>query len=447
MGTLQTAPQGAGLVVSIMQVSRQDLNPCTIQLEVECGPEQVSAGIDRAYRNAAKQIRVPGFRPGAAPRHLIDQYVSKEQLRSEAADEVVKHALNQALKEQEITPDDLPAVQVTEFDLEAQKCTFIAKVPLKPSVELGDYKGLGADLPPVEVSDEEVDAQVEEIRKRRGKREAVTDRGAAEGDIAVVNIRVDGETGEGRNFMTIAGKTFPELDAALSGMFAEEMKVLDLPFPETFQEKDWAGKTLRCQVTLRSLNAVHVPSLDDAFAQSLNTQSVDDLRTKVRERLIEAKNQIAHEYVGEQLQEELMRRCKVQVPDTMWEMVAVRRLEDLHRDVTRRGKTLEAYAQENGMTVQELAERWREEARQHVMRAVVIRDIFLAEKMQLSNDDFNIALREMAAEYEMEPGDLYDALKKQKAMRELEYRAIFKKVLAFLHEHASIRQMPAGAMA
>jgi trigger factor len=318
-------------------------------------------------------------------------------------------------------------------------------VPLQPVVELAEYKGLEAEQPPIEVRDEEVEAQIDDLRRKQGKREAVTHRGVQEGDVAVVNVKVEGEEGEGRNFMTIAGQTFPQMDEALHGMKAEELKSLTLTFPDNFQEKDWAGKKLKCQVTLRSVSAVHLPELDDAFAQSLSTESVDQLRNRMRELIGQAKMNMAHEYVVEQLLEQLLSKSTIHVPDTMWESVASRRIQELAQEQQQNGKTMEDYAKDQGMTVDELMEAWKGESKLHVQRAVMVREIFSREKMNLSNQELNRELQSMAREFEMAPGELLNVLKKNKAVDELHFRAIFRKVTEFLKENARLKEVQMSA--
>ncbi len=426
-----------------MTVTREDLNPCTVKLDVVCDPAQVDEGFDRAIKGFAKRIRVPGFRPGHAPKEMIEQMLGKDELYQAAADTIVNKVCKQAIEQEQLKPDDNPMVNVSKLDRDEKVCEFTAKVPLAPIVELGEYKGLAAQKPKVEVTDDEVEAQLEELRKRSGKREAVTDRGVQDGDIAVVNIKVDGEEGDGRNFMTIAGQTFPQLDQAIMGMQVEEMKQLNLTFPDNFQEKDWAGKLHHVQVSIRSLNSVRLPELDDAFAQNLKAKDVGELKEKVKDQIKLAKDAMLADYVNEQLQEDLLKRCTVHVPDNMWEAVANQRLRELAADVQQRGKTMEDYAQENGMTMDQLVEAWKNEAKTHVMRAVVIRDIFVKEGMKLSNADLNQELFVMAGEYQMKPEDLLAALRKHNGLRELEFRAIFKKVIAFLNENAAIQEVSA----
>jgi trigger factor len=431
-----------------MQVTREDLNPCTVKLSVVCDPEQVKEGFEKALKQISKNVKMPGFRPGHVPKGMIEKLIDPSQLNEEAAEAIVRSAFRKAVEQEDIKPDPgtRPDVELVKIDQAEGVCEFNAKVPLPPVVELGEYLGLPVEKPIVEVTEDEIEDQIEELRKQRHSREAVTDRGAEDSDVAVVNIKLDGEEGEGRNFMTVVGKTFPQLDQALGGMRVEEMKQLDLTFPENFQEKDWAGKTFKCLVTLNSISSVTLPEIDDAFAQSLKTENVVDLKTKIRDGITRAKGDMVREMVSEQLLERLLERSKVEVSDNMWEQLANRRIYETEQEVRQQGKTMEQHAAENGMTVEALVDAWREKAKTHVVRALLIRTIFEREKMQVSNDDLNRELYVMANEFGMQPQEMLDSLQKNQAMEELHYRSISRKVSDFLVEKAEVKEVAlAGA--
>lgn len=427
-----------------MQITREDLNPCTVALDVVCDGDAVHAGFEKAFKTLAKQIRVPGFRPGHAPKAVVEKMVDREHLYDAAADHIVRSTVKKAFEQEKLEPFARPSVEMKKLDRDAGECEFTIKVPLAPKVELGDYHGLAAEVPTLAVTDEEVQHQIDEIRRRHSTREAITDRGAEEGDVAVVNIKPEGQEGDGRNFMTIAGQTFPELDAALMGMKAEEMKLLELTFPENFQEKDWQDKTFNCRVTLRSVSSVTLPELDDEFAKELNLEGVQDLENRMREQIGKAKRSMIQDYVNEQLLEELATRSTIHVPDTMWEGVASQRLRELALEQEKKGKTLEQYAAENNMTVEQMVEAWRGEAKTQVIRAIMVREIFAREKMSLSNAELNEELGVMSREFEMRPDQLVETLKKNHALDELHFRALFRKVTQFLDEHAKKKEVAAS---
>jgi trigger factor len=424
-----------------MQVTREDLNPCTIKLTIVCDQQEVNEGFEKATKQLSKTIKIPGFRAGHVPKAMLDGLIDKAALYDQAADQIVRVKFKEAVAQEKLQPDQAtrPSVNLEELNHETGVCRFTAKVPLPPIVEIGDYKGLELEQPAIEVTEEELKYQLDELRKRRSTREPITDRGLQESDVAVLNIKLDGAEGEGRNFMTIVGQTFPQLDQAISGMKVEEMKHLDLTFPENFQEKDWAGHPHKCIVTVNSASAVKMPEVDEAFAKSLETDSVEDLESKLRTRLQAAKSQMINEVLSEQALEKLMERSKVEVSDNSWEDIANRRLAETNQEQQAQGKTLEAFAEENGMTLEGLVKAWQERAELYIRRAFLIREVFTAEKMNLTNQDLNVELVAMASEYEVPPEEMLKVLQKNEALDELRFRAISRKVSGFLIEHADIK--------
>src|SRR5207248_2706475 len=171
-----------------MQITREDLNPCTVKLTVVCDPDEVKAGFDKATRQLVKKVRLPGFRPGHAPRHLVEQYVNKAEQYDEALQFIVGDTYKAVLKEQGLEPDPTVRPQVEVTKLDEQECEFTAKIGLPPIVELGDWRGIPVERPAMGVTEEDVDRQIQDLRQRRGIREAITERGVVDGDVCVVNI-------------------------------------------------------------------------------------------------------------------------------------------------------------------------------------------------------------------------------------------------------------------
>jgi trigger factor len=425
-----------------MDVTREDLNPCTVKLAVKADEPRVKAAFDKAYKQIAKKVRLPGFRPGHAPRAMVENMISKEELYDTAAENLIKDAYKDLLEKEGLEPDKStrPSVELTKLEKDTSEAEFSIKVPLPPKIEIGEYKKLPLEKPSSEVSDEEVEHQIEEFRKRRQTREVITDRGVQEGDIAVVSVKPEGAD-EARNFMTIAGQTFPELDQALMGMKVEEMKSLDVTFPANFQEKDWAGESKHVTVTLSSLTAVKLPELDDDFAQSMKTENLEDLKTRVRDGIARAKAQMLRDYTSEQLLKALQERSTVNVSDNMWEALADRRLSETAQEQHEAGKSLEEYAKENGMTIEELQQNWRDNAKMHVERALLIREVFVKEKMELTNEELNEELFEMAEEMQVPPQEMVEILKRNNALDELQFRAISRKVGNFLEANADVKEV------
>lgn len=430
-----------------MQVTREDLNPCTVQLSITCEPTEVQAGFDKALKKFRKSVKISGFRPGHAPLHMVERAVSSQQLYEQAADEIVIAGIQAAVKSENLEPDPVtrPSVQLDSLEREKGECKFVAKVPLPAKVEVTDYVGLELEGSPVEVEDSEVDYQVEEIRRRQSVRKPLTDRGLEEGDVAVISIKAGTEAGEGKPMMVVVGQTFKDLDESLKGLHAEEIKSAKLKFPKEFVDKALSGKTKEVKITVNSASAVQLPELDADFAQSLKVDSIEDLKTKIKDQLKYSKESMNRELMLEKAMDLLVEKSSVEVSDNSWEDIANRRLMETAQEQRQNGKSMEDYATENGMTLDELVQAWKEKAKLYIQRAFIIREIFEKEKMTLTNPDINMELILMAQEYRVSPEEMVNILQKNNALEEVRFRTISRKVGDFLLSKAVVKEPAASA--
>lgn len=431
-----------------MQITREDLNPCTVKLAVVCSPEEVEEGYERALKQLSKKVKLAGFRPGHAPKAILEKSIDPEAWDEKAAELIVQKAYDGIMEQEKLQPEATvrPAVDLTTLNRDEKACEFTVKVSLPPVVELGDYKGLEVEAPSAVVTDEDVEYQLNELRKGRTTQQSITDRSVAVGDVCVVNIKIVGDEGDGRNFMSIVGQTFPELDAALEGMDAEEMKQLSLTFPGTFQDKDWAGSTQEVQVTVNSISSMAPPDLDEDFAKALKANSVDELKERIRTLLAQAKEEASREVMNDRLLEALMAKSRVEVGDGMWEQLAERRIREVAQEQREAGGSLQKYVEEMGMTPEQYIEAWREKSKMYVQRALLIREIFAKEDMKLTEQDLTKELLVMAREYGTDPATLLDELRKANSLEEIHFRAISRRVSDFLIENADKKE-PVGAKA
>jgi trigger factor len=421
-----------------MNLTRTDLNEATILLEISCDEAEVRAGYEKGLRKLGRGLRMPGFRPGKAPLSAIEKAVDPEDLRGAAAEEIVNAAYKKALEQEGINPNDYPLVELVKIERDPPACEFSAKVPLPAKVELGEYKGLDLQEEEASVSDEEVEAQIEDLRRREGKQERITDRGIEAGDMALVNIKPEGKEGDGRSFMIMAGQTFEDLDGAISGMKVDDMKSVELRFPEKFQEADWAGQALKATVAIRSITGMRLPDLDDEFAQAYSLENVDALKVRVRERMLEAKQAMHREAANDRLLDQVVRASQVSVSDVTWLRVAQRRMQDLLEDLQRAQQSPEDYAKSQGMTVEELQAAIEQEARIHVERAVIIERIFQAEGMSIDDEVANQHFIQLLRESNVPQDKVQEfARENAEAIRsEVLYRSMFGLVMDRLRELA-----------
>lgn len=439
--------------VSEMVVTREDLNPCTVKLTVTCSEEQIKAGFDKAVKELGKKVRVPGFRPGMAPKKLVEDALNPQAVYERAADILLRKSYEEVVEKEGLKQEGVPSVDITKIQRGGEETEsgevlepafeYVVKVPLAPVVELGALEGLEAQRPPVEVSDEEVEGQIEELRRRQGKKGDVVGRGIQEGDAAVVTLKAAGEDGPGRTFMVVVGQTFEGLDTALAGMTTDEVKLVDLSYPESFQHEAWKGQTLKTEVLVKSVSAVQLPDLDDTFAQGFRMENLEELRTRVREGILGAKEAMVKDMVRDQLLDDLLAKSTVHVADNTWESVVQRRLEELGRELQSRGATFEQYLQANNLSKEEFQATLEREAQLNVRRAVVIQKIFTEKGYQVEASDIDRHFRQILAENNV-PAEKADDFARQfggQIREEIVFRAMAAKVTDFLMEHASVREV------
>ncbi|MFN7172889.1 MAG: trigger factor [Fimbriimonadaceae bacterium] len=422
-----------------MQVTREDLSPVTVKLTVVCDPDDVQKGIDKAYKQIAKSVRIEGFRPGAAPAALIKKTVDEQAVMEQAAENIVRKAYREAIEKESIVPFTNPHVDLTKLESDPPTCEFTILVGLEPIIQLGDYSGLNVKQPPIGVTMDEIEEQLKGEQTRQAKRSEVKGRAVETGDYALIHLQPKDEDGEGRTFMTVVGKTFPQLDEALKGMSLEQLKELELTFPETFDEKDWAGKTLEMKLSIRSISNLELPDLDDDFARNYEAEDMDELKARIEKALLGAKQEAARDYVIDQLFDQIEAASNVEVSDAMWEPVAAQRLREDEEEQRRANKSLEEFAAENGMTLDKWVETRREEARNSVKRAVVVQEILQREKLEIGQEHFQQEAMFMARDYNVDANELILKINKSEALQqELRLRTAFRVVSDFLLKNANI---------
>ncbi len=371
-----------------MKVTLERLPESRVQLEIEVEPDRLERSLDAAYKRLLPTLRIPGFRPGKAPRRIVERMVGRERLIHEALDSLVPAVYSEALESEEIDAVDQPELEI----LETEPVRFKATVAIRPSVTLGDYESIRIAPEPVEVTDEMFEEQMELIR-RRFATIAPVERGAEWNDILTADIKGTIEDtpfvqDEDVEFPLREGQRLllPDLAEQFLGMEAESEKTVELPVPEDFPEQ-FANKTATLTLTVKSVKEEELPEEDDDLAQQVNAEefeTIDQLRERVRTDLQETLQRQADEAYRLKVVDELVGLSEIEYPQVLVD----REIDELVRES--HGSDVSAYQAhlaQSGQSPAEFREIYREPAEQRLFRSLVLSEFTTVEGIEVTDDD------------------------------------------------------------
>lgn len=274
-----------------LQVEKLEKNMAKLTIEVPA--EELEKAIESAYRKNKNKISIPGFRKGKVPRKMIEQMYGKEVFYEDAANELIPDAYDKAVEECEEEIVSNPKIAVTQIEA-GKPFVFTAEVALKPEVTLGKYKGVKVDKFDVEVTDQEIDAEINREREKNARTVDVTDRAVQNGDVTVIDFEgfVDGEAfegGKGEDYpLTIGSGAFiPGFEEALVGAEIGKETDVNVTFPEDYQAAELAGKAAVFKCTVKKIQEKQLPELDDEFVEEVSEESdtVDQYKEEIRKKL------------------------------------------------------------------------------------------------------------------------------------------------------------------
>ena len=372
-------------------------------LEIEVPPADVDRHVTEAYRHVARRTNVPGFRPGKAPRAVIDRYVGRASVMAEAIEHLVSESYERAVDQAEIVPIDQPDVDLGAAELrEGKPLRFTASVPVRPDVELGAYTDYPFTVETPAVGDAEVDAVIEELRDRQGTLHPVEGRPARDGDYATVRMRgtIDGEPfegGESDRLPVIIGRErfIPGFEAQLVGMTLDEERSFELTFPDDYHEESLRGKRARFDVKLLDLREKRLPEVDDAFAQSVSeVQTLEELRAELRSALEARAAAEARHAFADRIIEFATANASVEIPEVMIRNEVELMRDELRSRLARQRVGLDQYLELAKQTPEELLREFREPATRRVKTLLVLSAIAEREGIGVSPEEVEAEIAE-----------------------------------------------------
>ncbi|CAM5415556.1 Trigger factor OS=Streptomyces antimycoticus OX=68175 GN=tig PE=3 SV=1 [Streptomyces antimycoticus] len=348
-----------------MKSAVENLNPTRVRLTVEVPFEELKPSLDAAYKKINQQVTVPGFRKGKIPARIIDQRFGRGAVLEEAVNEALPKFYTDAVNEGELNPLGQPEVDITELK-DNELLTFTAEVDIRPTIEIPDYSGIEVTVDAVEVSDEDLDKSVEQLRERFATTSPV-ERAAAEGDIVVIDLeaKVDGEVLEdgvatGVTYTIGSGELLDGIDEAVTGLEAGG----EATFTSELKGGSAQGKEAEVSVKVSEVKARELPELDDDFAQLASEfDTLEELRADSRKRLERSKKFEQATQAQEKVLDALLELVEVPIPEKLLEEEINTRKHNLeHHQLGQMGLNLESYLQMQDKTAEEFDAELKEQA-------------------------------------------------------------------------------------
>lgn len=416
-------------------------------LTVEVAAEKVDEALDKAFKKVVKQINVPGFRKGKLPRQLFEKRFGVESLFQDALEFLVNENYPIAIDEAGIEPVDQPEIDFEIEDLGKHKeFKFTAKVTVKPEVALGDYKGLEVTKQETAVTDEEIEQQLKDQQNRLAELVVKEEGAIEEGDTAVIDFEgfQDGlafEGGKGENYSLEigSGSFIPGFEEQLVGAKAGESKDVVVTFPEEYHAAELAGKEATFKVTVKEVKAKELPELDDDLAAEIDpdVETLDELRTKLKEKAVSEKETSADTALRDDLVEKAAENATVEIPEVMIESEVNRMLQEYDQSLQMQGMNLDLYYQFSGQDEAALRAQMKEDAESRVRVALVLETIAEAEKIEAIEEDINSELEKMAEQFKMDVEQIKSVLGGTSV---IEHDVKIRKTVEFLVENAKISE-------
>ncbi|WRS28263.1 trigger factor [Oscillospiraceae bacterium MB08-C2-2] len=410
--------------MSLTSTQKTDNN--IVELEIAVGAEEFKAAVDKAFRQKSKQLSVPGFRKGKAPRQIIEKMYGEGIFFDDAVNELYPAAYRSAVEEAGIEPVDKADVEILTLD-KAVGFTFKATVTVKPEVEIEGYKGIAVNQVMYKATDAEVDQEIERMQDRNSRIIAVEGRPAQDGDTTVIDFEgfVDGVAfaggkGEDHNLVLGSHQFIEGFEEQIIGKNVGDSFDVNVTFPEQYHAEELKGKPATFKVTLKELKEKELPELDDEFAKDVSEfDTLDELRADLRKKLQDARDDRSKDEVENALMDVVVENLKAEIPSVMIES----RIDDMVRDfeyrISSQGLNMNMYLQYSGMDMAAFRAGFSAQAERQVKTRLALEKIAENEKLEASAEDIEAEYAKLAQQYNMKAEEIKNMLREKDVAADL----------------------------
>lgn len=392
-----------------MSVQVEKLEKSMAKLTIEVSAEEFDAAITKAYQKSKGKISMPGFRKGKAPRAMIEKMYGASIFYEDAANIIIPDAYESAAKESELEIVAQPEIDVEQVE-KGKSFIFTATVAVKPEVTLGEYKGIEVEKKSIEVTDDEVNAEIDKVRESNARMITVDDRATQDGDTVVIDFDgyVDGEQFEGgkaEDYTLVLGShsfidTFEE---QLVGKNIGDDVEVNVTFPDQYQAEELQGKPALFKVKIKEIKVKELPELDDDFAQDVSEcDTLDAYKEETKNKLLESKENANKREKEEAVVDKIIENATMDIPDPMVDAQTRQMTQEFAQRLQAQGLSIEQYMQFTGLTPQKMMEELQPQALKRIQSRLVLEAVVAAENIEASDEDFEKELENMASMYQME---------------------------------------------
>lgn len=378
-----------------------------VELEFTIEKEAFDKAVDVAYRKNVGKMNVPGFRKGKAPKAIIEKMYGKGVFYDDALNALIPDAFEAALDEAGEKPVGQP-----EFDIVSLEGDVVIKAafPVKPEVTVKNYKGYAVERTVAPTTDEEVDAEIAQVRSRNSRTVDITDRPAADGDIAVIDYEgfVDGKPfeggkGEKHNLTLGSGQFIPGFEAQIVGHNPGDEFDVVVTFPEDYHAKELAGKEATFKTVLHEIKFNELPALDDDFAKDVSEfDTFDEYKADVKAKITDRHVKAADAEVEEKLIDELIDNLEADIPEAMFVNETENQLRDYDNRLRMQGLDLGTYLKYTGLDLDKMREQFRPRAERQVKTRLALEKIAELENLTVTDEDTEAEIKKIADMYGLE---------------------------------------------
>lgn len=429
-----------------MKTSLEQLEPTKVKLTVEVEPARVRRAFEQAAQHLAQDVQLPGFRKGKVPRKLLESKIGKGAIAQHAMEDFLGEFYAEAVEAEDVMPVAPPDLDLQHFD-EEDGCAFEATIEIRPEIELPDHEGINVTFPDHEVSDADVDEQLNQMRERFAEVEQV-DRPAAIGDYVTIDltVRKEGEviedaTAEDAMYEVGSGGVTPKLDEELPGAVGGQTLTYVDELPEDYPEH--GGQKVEFTVDVKDVRAKELPPLDDDFAMTASEfDTIDELREDIRRNLRQRRMGEARQTLRSRILEAYLALVEVPLPEAMVDDEAEGRLQQIRDQAEQYGMSFDELVQMQGGDAEELTANIHEQSAESVKARLVLEA--LAEELGIEAEvsDMEQEIMRHAHQRDVDPSELARAIDEQGSMGVLAGDVIRRKTLDVLVDAAEIEGEP-----